>query len=78
MNEIKHATEMKRLLSITLGQLRQLKEQNYLNEKGLEMLREFEEDIDKPYFCCECGENKVESAGDWCDDCNLPERSKIL
>lgn len=27
--------------------------------------------------CENCNEEKVEHPGDWCDDCNLPERSAI-
>lgn len=27
--------------------------------------------------CENCNEEEVEHQGDWCDDCNLPERSPI-
>ena len=27
--------------------------------------------------CSSCNEEEVEHEGDWCDDCNLPERSVI-
>jgi len=32
---------------------------------------------DKKYKCENCEEQEVEHKGDWCDDCNLPERSWI-
>lgn len=38
---------------------------------------EWKDKINKEYYCANCGEQKVENKGDWCDDCNLPERSWI-
>lgn len=35
------------------------------------------EDLNKKYYCANCGEQEVENKGDWCDDCNLPDRSWI-
>lgn len=29
------------------------------------------------YQCPNCGEAEVENQDEWCDDCNLPERSAI-
>jgi len=29
------------------------------------------------YYCENCEEQEVGNKGDWCDDCNLPERSFI-
>ena len=44
-----------------------------------EVLQDIIEALDEmsKYKCDNCGVNEVEHREDWCDDCNLPERSKI-
>lgn len=51
------------LLTILMNALKKInKKYEYLNKK---------------YYCANCGEQEVKNKGDWCDDCNLPERSWI-
>jgi len=50
------------------------------SETEIEMekiINEDEWDNHNLIYCENCEEQKVENKGDWCDDCNLPERRWI-